>query len=73
VINSYLDGVTIGVLQKKTEEVLRAELSKLDSTESAVLAFLQQRLRALSRKGDLTAQLKRSLKQTRRGSLDRAA
>jgi DNA topoisomerase-1 len=73
VINSYLDGVTIGVLQKKTEEVLRAELSKLDSTESAVLAFLQQRLRALARKGNLTTQLKKSLQQNRRKPIRRAA
>jgi DNA topoisomerase-1 len=73
VINSYLDGVTLGVLQKKTEQALRTELSKLNSTESAVLAFLQQRLRALSKKGNLTTQLKKSLKQTRRKPIRRAA
>jgi len=64
ILNSYLDGATVRVLQKKTENVLRSEITKLSAEEAAVLAFVQQRLQNAARaaKGNtLTNLLKRSL------------
>lgn len=64
VLESYLAGSTVQVLRTKAERALRQDLAKLTSEEGAVLAFLQQRLRAASRRPprDLTTQLARSLR-----------
>jgi len=64
ILNSYLDGATVSVLERKTEDVLRKEISKLSSEEAAVLAFVQQRLQKSAREAKantLTNLLKRSL------------
>lgn len=50
VLESYLAGSTVEVLRAKTQRVLRQDLAKLSAAEGAVLAFLQQRLRAKSRR-----------------------
>jgi len=65
VLNSYLEGATVEIIRKKTEDVLRNDIAKLSPEEAAVLAFLQQRLRATAPPPLATA-LKRSLKVTRR-------
>jgi DNA topoisomerase I len=65
ILNSYLDGSTVRVLKKKTENVLRSDIAKLSSEEAAVLAFVQQRLQMAARESKentLTKLLKRSLK-----------
>jgi DNA topoisomerase-1 len=65
ILNSYLDGSTVRVLQKKTENVLSSEIAKLSAEEAAVLAFVQQRLQTAARESKtntLTNLLKRSLK-----------
>jgi DNA topoisomerase-1 len=46
VIDGYLDGLTVDVLEKRAEKTLRNQLTKLTPTEAAVLAFLQRRLSA---------------------------
>jgi DNA topoisomerase-1 len=64
ILNSYLDGATVRVLENKTEAVLRKEISKLSSEEAAVLAFVQQRLQKAAREtkaNTLTNLLERSL------------
>ncbi|MFT3783955.1 MAG: DNA topoisomerase IB [Nibricoccus sp.] len=71
VMNSYLDGTTVEMLRQKTEKTLRNEITRLKPEESAVLAFLQQRL-AQSEKPSLETALKRSLKQTRKRSAKHA-
>ena len=47
VLNAYLDGTLITVLQGRIEKELIAELPRLSPEEAAVLAFLQKRLAAL--------------------------
>jgi DNA topoisomerase I len=44
ILDSYLDGSLLEFLKGQVEETLRDELEGLSSEESAVLAFLQQRL-----------------------------
>jgi DNA topoisomerase-1 len=44
ILDSYLDGSLLAFLKAQVEEALREELEGLSSEESAVLAFLQQRL-----------------------------
>jgi DNA topoisomerase-1 len=44
ILDSYLDGSLLEFLKSQVEEALREELEGLSSEESAVLAFLQQRL-----------------------------
>jgi DNA topoisomerase I len=62
VLDSYLDGATVKVLQEKAEKTLRHDLARLTARESAVLTFLQQRLRAAAQRGNLTSQLERSIR-----------
>jgi DNA topoisomerase-1 len=45
VMDSYLAGETVEVLRHKAEDALRKNLARLDGTEAAVLAFLEQKLR----------------------------
>jgi DNA topoisomerase-1 len=46
VIDGYLDGATVAQIEKRAAEMLRHKLSGLTAEESAVLAFLEARLRA---------------------------
>lgn len=46
VLESYLQGETLEVVRGQAEELLQGGLRSLDSREAAVLAFLQQKLRA---------------------------
>ncbi len=45
VMESYLNGETVRLLQKRTEAALRDHITGLQPAEAAVLAFLQARLR----------------------------
>ena len=65
VLNSYLDGATVEVILKKTEDVLAHGLPQLSGAEGAVLAFLQSQLRRNQRPPLLTS-LRRSVAQARR-------
>jgi DNA topoisomerase-1 len=60
ILNSYLDGRTVEILLKKTEETLSYGLPELSGAEGAVLAYLQQRLRR-KKSPPLLTQLRRSL------------
>jgi len=62
VLESYLSGSTIEVLEEKVGRTLRNHLAALSPAESAVLAFLQQRLSAATDAADVGKQLKRSLR-----------
>jgi DNA topoisomerase I len=44
VLNSYLDGLTLTVLEKRANKTLRNNLEQLSPIEAAVLTFLQQQL-----------------------------
>jgi DNA topoisomerase-1 len=65
ILDSYLDGSTVDVILKKTEATLSEGLPALTGAEGAVLAFLQQRLRARAKPNLLTS-LRRSVVQQRR-------
>lgn len=45
VLNGYLDGLTVTVLERRAEKALRADLSRLSTIEASVLVFLQQQLK----------------------------
>ena len=49
VLNGYLDGLTVTVLERRAETALRADLSRLSTIEAAVLVFLQQQLKQAQR------------------------
>ena len=66
VLESYLSGATIEVLEEKVGRTLRNQLAVLSPAESAVLAFLQQRLSAAADAADVGKQLKRSLRAVRK-------
>jgi DNA topoisomerase I len=59
ILESYLDGRTVEILQQESEKQLRQNLHKLSSEEAAVLAFVQQRLA----KPSVATQLAKSLKE----------
>lgn len=68
ILNSYMDGVTVQLLQKKSEKVLRDELGRLNAEEAAVLAFLQQRLQRAAKEtkaNGLTNVLRKSLRRAK--------
>jgi DNA topoisomerase-1 len=65
ILESYLDGSTIEVILKKTEDALSHDLPSLSAAEGAVLAFLQQRLRRTAKTPLLTS-LRRSVARQRR-------
>lgn len=65
VLNAYLAGETVQVLQRKAEKTLRREGAKLGPDERAVLAFLERKLR--EPKPTTVELLKRSLNQRRTG------
>lgn len=65
VLNSYLDGATVEVILKKTEDVLAHGLPQLSGAEGAVLAFLQSQLRR-NQSPPLLTSLRRSVAQARR-------
>jgi DNA topoisomerase-1 len=69
VLESYLAGSTVEMLRQKTEKSLRQDLTRLSAEEAAVMAFVQQRLKATalkSKANELGPALERSLKATRR-------
>ena len=70
ILESYLDGATVEVILKKTEDALSHALPSLSGAEGAVLAFLQQRLRRNAKPSLLTS-LRRSVAR-RRQAHDRA-
>jgi DNA topoisomerase-1 len=71
ILESYLDGATVDLIRKKTEDALSHGLPSLSGAEGAVLAFLQQRLRRNVKPPLLTA-LRRSVAQRgRRRGRDR--
>lgn len=49
VLEGYLDGTLIGMLQKKVEREIRGGLHRLQPEEAAVLAFLRARLKSAQR------------------------
>jgi len=49
VVDSYLDGSMLDVLQARAQEEMRSSLHRLRPEEAAVLALLQQRLKAEAR------------------------
>ena len=62
ILDSYLDGSLLEFLKGQVEEALRDELAGLSSEESAVLAFLQQRLaREVERRRQEPADLRAAL------------
>ena len=61
ILDSYLDGTTIDLILKKTEDALSHSLPSLSGAEGAVLAFLQERLRRGAKPS-----LRRSIAQQRR-------
>lgn len=61
ILDSYLDGTTIHLILKKTEDALSHSLPSLSGAEGAVLAFLQERLRRGAKPS-----LRRSIAQQRR-------
>jgi DNA topoisomerase-1 len=65
ILESYLDGQTIDVILKRTEDALAHGLPSLSGAEGAVLAFLQQRLRRTRAKPSLLTALRRSVARQR--------
>jgi DNA topoisomerase-1 len=65
ILESYLDGRTVDVILKKTEDALSSGLSSLSGAEGAVLAFLEDGLRR-GKKPSLLTSLRRSVAQPRR-------
>ncbi|HVS52731.1 MAG TPA: DNA topoisomerase IB [Opitutaceae bacterium] len=63
VLASYLDGATVGVLREKAAAALGHESASLSPAETAVLAFLKNRLR--QPKPTLLTSLRRSVAQSR--------
>lgn len=70
ILDSYLTGTAIEVMLKKTEDALAYGLPALSGAEGAVLAFLQQRLRAAARKPTLLTALKNSVARRHRRAPD---
>jgi DNA topoisomerase-1 len=66
ILDAYLEGATVETLKVRAEARLRESIHRLRPEEAAVLAFLQNRLAAQLRRGDLNAQLKASLALQRR-------
>lgn len=64
ILESYLDGVTVQLLQQSTARVEREGGARLNPAEKAVLAFLRRRL--AQPKATLVSQLKASLKRKSR-------
>lgn len=64
IMKSYLDGTTVAVLRGRAEDALRRGLHELTGAEGAVLAFLEQQLRAGEKPPLLTA-LRRSVALTK--------
>lgn len=65
VLSSYLDGTTVEVILKKTEDALSHGPPELSGAEGAVLGFLQSQLRRKQQPPLLTS-LRRSVAQARR-------
>ncbi len=63
VLDSYLDGETVGVLRRRAEAEIGQGRASLSGAEGAVLAFLQQRLRRP--KPSLLTKLRQSVAQSR--------
>ena len=64
VLNGYLDGLTLTVLEKRATKTLRNNLGRLSPIEAAVLTFLQQQLlNANQKSGPADSLLKRRSKQ----------
>ena len=61
ILDSYLTGSTVEVMLEKTEAALAYGLPALSGAEGAVLAFLQQHLRATANKPTLLASLQKSV------------
>lgn len=65
VLQSYLQGATIDVIVKKSEDTLSHNLAAMTGTEGAVLAFLLAQLKR-NRPPPLLTSLRRSVEQARR-------
>lgn len=65
VLDRYLDGTTVEIILKKTEDLLNHGLPGLSGAEGAVLAFLQAQLRR-ERRPPLLTSLRRSVARARR-------
>ncbi len=65
VLHSYLEGATVDLIVKKSEDTLSHELATLTGTEGAVLAFLLAQLKR-NRQPPLLTSLRRSVEQARR-------
>ena len=61
ILESYLDGTLIFALPKTAESEVRTALGRLNPEEAAVVALLQQRLKA-SKSKTLLQQLKQSVR-----------
>jgi DNA topoisomerase I len=66
ILNSYLDGTTVQVLEKKSAQVLKNASGKLNAEEVAVLNFLKERLEKGAAAPTLKQQLAASLQQKAR-------
>lgn len=66
VLNSYLDGATVDVIVRQTEESLSHGLTSLSGAEGAVLAFLLAQLKRNKPAPPLLTSLRRSVSQARR-------
>ena len=51
VLNGYLDGLTVTVLERRAEKALRSDLAHLSTIEASVLVFLQQQLKRAQQGG----------------------
>ncbi len=58
VLDGYLDGLTVQVIERRAEKALKNDLSKLSTIEAAVMVFLQKRLN--QRAGRETASRRRA-------------
>lgn len=66
VLTSYLDGATVDVIVRQTEESLSRGLTSLNGAEGAVLAFLLAQLKRSKPAPPLLTSLRRSVSQARR-------
>jgi DNA topoisomerase-1 len=69
ILDSYLDGATVELILKNTEDALAHGLGSLSGAEGAVLAFLEERLRR-TKTPPLLSALRRSVAQQRRARAD---
>ena len=48
VLEGYLDGLTVRVIERRAEKALKNDLAQLSTIEAAVMVFLQKRLHEAS-------------------------